>query len=398
MAEHPSTSASHSQQSVPDFVELNDLISNRIGGKILFATDDWFAVAENLLNPEPAQWKEGEFTKYGKWMDGWESRRKRIAGHDWCIIQLGISGLIHGVDVDTSYFTGNYAPRISIQAACLGDDIVFPKRTATMGSAASDKDKTEIEKMGVDEWEDIVEVTPLQPGYKDTCHNYFTVNSTKRWTHLRLNMYPDGGIARLRVYGEAVPNWSKVSPHQLINLVAVENGGVCLGYSDVHFGHARNLLTLPRSLTMADGWETARRLDRPAILEADNHGVLKVQGWEWAVFRLGHQGCIKRIEIDTNHFKGNYPDSCSIEGCIMSSANEKRCHAYRSGKTRGDFSDCMWTVILPPSKLSAHNQHFYESTVVDVGPVTHVRLIMRPDGGISRMRLWGYIHKIAAKM
>ncbi|XP_038070976.1 allantoicase-like [Patiria miniata] len=397
MAERP-TNATKSSKQLPDFLELNDLANFRNGGKILFATDDWFAVAENLLKPEPPLWKEGVFTEFGKWMDGWETRRKRIPGHDWCIVKLGIPGLISGIEADTSFFTGNFAPNISIQGACLGEDVVFPERQGAMGTAASEEQQAAMEKLSTNEWEEIVPTTTLLPGYKDTCNNYFGIQSDKRWTHLRLNMYPDGGIARLRVYGIAKPDWSKVSTHLLIDLVAMENGGVCLGYSDVHFGHARNLLAAPRSLIMADGWETARRLDRPAVLEADENAVLKVEGYEWAVFRLGHMGVIKRIEIDTNHFKGNYPDSCSVEGCIMSKEQERQAQCYRHGKTKGDFSQCLWKTILPPSKLSAHQHHFFEATIQDIEPVTHLRLTMRPDGGISRMRTWGYARKTSAKI
>ncbi|KAJ8316816.1 hypothetical protein KUTeg_004720 [Tegillarca granosa] len=231
-------------QTFPKFTELNDLVAEKVGGEICFSTDDWFAVAENLLKANDAEFKAGVFTEYGKWMDGWETRRKRKPGHDWCIIQLAL-----------------------------------PKRKSYMGTAATYKEFTEIAPLKSENWEEIVPRSALQPGYKTSCHNFFEIKSGKRWTHLRLNMYPDGGIARFRVYGRAAPDWSKISSDQLIDLVAMENGGICIGYSNVHFGHARNLIQPGRSETMADGWETARK-----------------------------------IEIDTNHFKGNYPDSCRIEG------------------------------------------------------------------------------------
>lgn len=376
MAERPHESF----QKQPKFTELNDLVAEKVGGKILFSTDDWFAVADNLLKAGPAEWREGAFTEFGKWMDGWESRRKRIEGHDWCIIKLGVPGMIYGVDIDTSFFTGNYAPRASIQAACLTSDVPGRKE-AKMGSAASPADFKMVERLNSDKWEFIVPLSPLQPGYKTSCHNYFPCAADKRFTHLRLNMYPDGGIARLRVYGRAVPDWSSISTSQVVDLVAMENGGICIGYSDVHFGHARNLIQPGRAETMADGWETARKVTRPAVLQADKQGILQVPGSDWCVFRLGHPGIVKNIEIDTNHFKGNYPDSCQIEACYVDEKEESQILTSKDSK---------WKTLLSPTKLKAHNRLFLGSSAINnVGVVSHVRLTMAPDGGISRMRLWG---------
>ncbi|XP_071477967.1 allantoicase-like [Diadema antillarum] len=380
--------------NIPSFVELNDLACKKVGGEILFATDDWFAVAENLLQDNDPVWWEGEFTLFGKRMDGWETRRKRIPGHDWCIIKLGIPGVIHGFDVNTRFFTGNFTPRMSIQAACLESDEDFPQRSSEMGSKASEEELEEMKKLHTEDWEELVSMQPLRAGIPETCHNYFRVNSAKRWTHLRLNMFPDGGIARLRVYGEAQPRWEGIRPNELVDLVAIENGGVCVGYSNAHFCHPRNLITKARSVTMADGWETARKLDRPAVLELGENGVLKYTGCDWCVFRLGTRGIIEKIEVDTNHFKGNFPDSCTIEGCVLTLEEEQRARAPHPERPHGDFDAFQWKAILPIAKLSAHKRHFFKgSAVTVVGPVTHIRLTLRPDGGISRLRLWG--HKAA---
>ncbi|XP_066533758.1 allantoicase isoform X2 [Hoplias malabaricus] len=329
------------------------------------------------------------FTEFGKWMDGWETRRKRIPGNDWCIVQLGVPGVIHGFDVDTSYFTGNYAPSISIQAACL-DDLSFPSLTPDgdrTGMAATESQFEAVSQLHSENWDELVRVTELRPGYADSCHNYFNVTFPKRVTHIRLNMYPDGGIARLRVYGVGQRDWSTVSSQEEVDLVALVNGGVCVGYSDAHFGHPRNMIGLGRAENMADGWETARRLDRPQVLKVDERGILQVPGFEWAIFRLGHLGEINKIEIDTNHFKGNFPDSCKVEACRLTPEEEKTFiyEKWSSGTVT------RWRTLLPPQKLKPHFRHIYSrNSVLQSGPVTHVRLTIAPDGGVSRLRLWGH--------
>ncbi|XP_042359055.1 allantoicase isoform X1 [Plectropomus leopardus] len=367
----------------PDFLQFNDLACEAVGGKVIFATDEWFAPAANLLKREPPQFIASAFTEFGKWMDGWETRRKRITGHDWCIVQLGVPGLIYGVDVDTSFFTGNHSPHVSIQAACLDEAPTFSLEGDRTGTAASDSQLAAVAKLGSKAWPEVVCVSELKPGYSDCCHNYFKVNFNQRVTHLRLNMHPDGGIARLRVYGVGQRDWSSVSPYQDVDLVALTNGGVCLGYSDAHFGHPRNMIGLGRAVNMADGWETARRLDRPKYLKADQRGILQVPGGEWAVFRLAHPGEINRIEVDTYHFKGNFPDSCRIEVCSLTSEEEAQC-------VRSRWNSGKWQVLLPPQKLRPHHRHLYgEAELALRSPATHVRLIISPDGGVSRLRLWG---------
>ncbi|XP_030577794.1 allantoicase isoform X2 [Archocentrus centrarchus] len=324
----------------PDFLQFNDLVCETVGGKVIFATDEWFAPAKNLLKREPPQFIASAFTEFGKWMDGWETRRKRTPGHDWCIIQLGVPGLIYGLDVDTSFFTGNHSPYVSIQASCLDQVPPFTPEGDRTGMAASDGQMAAVAKLGSEAWPELVSVSELQPGYSDCCHNYFIVSFNRRVTHLRLNMYPGLG----------------------------------------------------RAANMADGWETARRLDRPRKLQADQRGILQVPGWEWAVFRLGHPGLISSVEVDTNHFKGNFPDSCRIEACTLTPEQEAQCirNRWNSGK---------WQVLLPPQKLQPHHRHHYGKAELKLShPVTHIRLIIAPDGGVSRLRLWGRPTPITAAL
>ncbi|MGH9423039.1 MAG: 2-oxo-4-hydroxy-4-carboxy-5-ureidoimidazoline decarboxylase, partial [Thermoanaerobaculia bacterium] len=106
---------------------------------------------------------------------------------------------------------------------------------------------------------------------------------------------------------------------------------------------------------MSDGWETKRR---------------RGPGHDWVIVQLASEGLLRRIEIDTNHFKGNYPDTCSIDG------------------TRAFASD-EWFEVLPRTKLQAHTRHLFIDELAHNGPVTHLRLNVFPDGGVSRLRVYG---------
>lgn len=292
-----------------------------------------------LADSEPT-FDPDAYTEFGKLMDGWETRRKRIAGHDWCIIRLGAACKIKGILADTAFFTGNYVPKVSIQAAYLKpegnlyelllklyycmlfydlmhciDEKLFPTRCGQMGSACTVAELEQINKLRSELWDKIVDVTPMKPGYEETRRTYIDVASEKVFTHLRLNYFPDGGLARLRVYGNVEINFTG-REKELIDLMSLHNGSVCLTYSNAHYGHPNNLIKPSKSTSMADGWETARRLDRPTILETDENGNLRVTGSEFAVFRLGAKGRISQILIDTNHFKGNFPDRIQIEGAL----------------------------------------------------------------------------------
>ncbi|XP_077166335.1 putative inactive allantoicase [Paroedura picta] len=374
---------------LPDFVHLNDLACKITGGKVLFATDDFFAPAENLLKEQRPISHTDLFTEYGKWRDGWETRRKRISGHDWCIIQLGVPGTVYGFEADTSYFAGNCAPRLSIQAAYLKQEEIpsLPPRGTRIGTAASEEEFKAVEEMRSNEWDYLVPMSEIKSGNLDVGCNYFHVTSKQKWTHIRLNIYPDGGIARLKVYGTISRDWSLSGQNDLNDLVAMVNGGICVGYSNAQLGHPHNILGTGRAKSMKDGWETRRSLERPSILKADDKGNLLIPGREWAVFRLGHPGIITHVEIDTNHFKGNFPDTCTLDACILSVQEENNCIAQKWSLEK----DTKWNVLLPVMTLKPHKRHFFDATAIQTLNVcTHVKLTIAPDGGISRLRLWGF--------
>jgi allantoicase len=331
---------------VSDYMELIDLASERLGGAVLYANDDFFAEKENLLKPSAPVFIEGKYTDRGKWMDGWESRRRRTPGFDWCLIRLGLPGIIKGVVVDTSFFRGNYPEQCSLEACTVDGQ---PDVEQLMSDSIS--------------WTEILPVSQLQ----GDSQNPFGIQSEERFTHLRFKIFPDGGVARLRVYGEVVPDWKALARRGEIDLAAAENGALVLACSDMFFGHRHNLIMPGRGTDMGDGWETKRR---------------RGPGYDWSVIKLATRGLIQRIEVDTAHFKGNYPDTCSLEACDVTgqSVNE------------ANISSLSWREILPRTKLQAHTRHFYEEELEQMGAVTHVRFNIYPDGGVSRLRLYGTIN------
>lgn len=328
-----------------DFTELIDLVSERLGGAVLYANDDFFAPKENLLKPGTSIFIEGKYTDRGKWMDGWESRRRRTPGFDWCIIRLGLPGIIRGIIVDTSFFRGNYPEQCSLEACAIDGH----------------PDVEQLTSEGIS-WTEILSVSQL----RGDSQNPFAIESNERFTHLRFKIYPDGGVARLRVYGEVVPDWKALARRGEIDLAAVENGARVLACSDMFFGHRHNLIMPGRAADMSDGWETKRR---------------RGPGYDWSVIKLATKGEIQRIEVDTSHFKGNYPDSCSIEAC--DACGKEVDESY--------IASLSWQEILPNTKLQAHTRHFYEEEIKKTGAATHVRFNIYPDGGVSRLRIYGTI-------
>lgn len=327
------------------FTKYTDLAAERLGGKVLLCSDDFFAEKENLLKSGRGIFIIDKYTDRGKWMDGWESRRKRTPGHDWCIIQLATSGKIHNVDIDTNYFLGNHPPHASIEACYIPENSNIDFENVT--------------------WTEILSKSPLKPGSQ----NIYGVSDLNIYTHLRLNIFPDGGVARLKVYGEVFKDWSTVDENELIDLAAAVNGAKSILCNDMFFSHMDNLIMPGRGINMGDGWETKRN-------RTPNNK-------DWVVVRLAHKGIIEKILIDTCHFKGNYPDSCMIEGCNILKEEENKL----------ETSQMKWTSILPQVKLSADSEHYFENELVSKEVFTHVRLSILPDGGVSRMRLWGRISK-----
>jgi allantoicase len=326
----------------PAFTKMTDLASERLGGKALLCSDDFFAEKENLLKPGRGIFITDKYTDRGKWMDGWESRRKRVPGHDWCIIQLATSGKIYGVDIDTNHFTGNHPPFASLEACNIAT------------AATIDFDTVE--------WKEILPKSALNPG----AQHLFEIADKSVFTHVKLHIYPDGGVARLKVYGEVEKDWSTVKGDEIIDLAAALNGAKSVLCNDMYFSHMDNLIMPGRGINMGDGWETKRN-------RTPNNK-------DWVIVRLAHEGMIKKALIDTCHFKGNYPDTCMIEGCNTSAHT--------------DFATATvsWLPILPQLKLQADHEHFFEKEILNSEEsFTHVRLTIFPDGGISRMKLGGKI-------
>lgn len=333
--------------STPAYASLADLASARVGGRAVAASDDFFAPRTNLLEPQPAVFIPDKFTTRGKWMDGWESRRRRTPGHDWCVVTLGMRGRIRGLDVDTSFFTGNFPSHCSLDA--------IDARTALPRKVWAEPGPP---------WTTVLAQTALGGDR----HNYLAIDDDRAWTHVRLNIFPDGGVARLRVYGDVIVDWDRVGRGRAVDLAHIRHGGLVLGASDMHYGAKDNMIMPGRAANMGDGWETKRR---------------RGPGHDWAIVRLGAPGVLTRVEIDTSHFKGNYPDTASLEGCLA------------PGTAVEALAAADWQTILPASKLEAHTRHFFStarrSGLARTGPVSHVRLNIFPDGGISRLRLHGTI-------
>lgn len=332
------------------FTDLIDLASELFNGKVLEASDDFFAEKENLIKQAAPIFIPDKYTEFGKWMDGWESRRKRNLApgndHDWCVLRLGAPGVIHGVDVDTAFFLGNYPEYCSIEAAFAPDESGVPRSAA---------------------WTEILSKSALKGGTR----NLFAIASKERWTHLRLRIFPDGGVARLRVHGEVKPDWDRLKNSKgLIDLAAAENGAEVVTVNDMFFGQKDNLLLPGRAKTMGGGWETRRR---------------RGPGHDWLIAKLATTGTIQKIEVDTNHFKGNFPESCSIDACAFPARN-------LSAADFRDRPDIQWQEILPRTKLQAHHQHLFEKELhaqMKNSKFDYIRLNIYPDGGVSRLRVHG---------
>lgn len=313
------------------FLSLPDLAARSAGGAVLWANDDVFAEKENLVKPGPAEHRPATFGHKGQVYDGWETRRRRgVTGesNDAAIIRLGVPAIIRGVVVDTAWFTGNYPPEISVEAAHVEG---YP-------SVEELVDKTQ--------WTTIVERT----GVNGDTRNPFTTNSSRRWTHVRLSIYPDGGVARFRVHGEGLIN-PDFAENMTLDLAALENGGRITACSNMFYSSPNNLLLPGVARTMGEGWETSRRRDT---------------GNDWVEMRLAGQGVLNAVELDTSYFVGNAPGAARVSG--------------RDGD--GD-----WFEILPLTELQPDTRHRFR--VYHQRPVTAARLDIYPDGGMARVRLFG---------
>jgi allantoicase len=321
--------------AAPDFATLPDLASRRLGGSVMYATDELFAAKENLIKPEPPVFAAGEFGARGKIYDGWESQRRREPGNDHAIIRLGVPGVVHGIAVDTAFFRGNYPPQVSVEAVSVDG---YP--------AAAD--------LGQLDWRPLVD----RAAAAGDGVNWYPVIAPQHCTHVRLSIYPDGGVARLRVHGEAFPD-----PRFLtgtIDLAALESGGRLVECSDAFYSSAWNLIMSGRAASMADGWENARRRDG---------------GLDYATFALAAAGVVSQLEIDTSYFIGNAPGSARLLAAVRRSSDSQTA--------------VQWAELLPRVGLLPDTRHRF--LVEPAEPVTHVRLEVFPDGGLARLRVLGEI-------
>ncbi|MEM7207648.1 MAG: allantoicase [Pseudomonadota bacterium] len=317
-----------------------NLASEKLGAKAIECSDDFFAPMARMLSDAEPVFIEGKYDENGKWMDGWESRRKRVEGHDFCIVELCKAGKIHGVDIDTRHFAGNHAPSASLEA-CYSPNAKPDTNT---------------------DWTSLVEPTTLQG---DAQHP-IEITSNDLFTHVRLNIFPDGGVARLRIYGSPEHDWESHDRNSLIDLAASLHGGRAIVCNNEHFGSMHNLLAPGRGVNMGDGWETRRRRE---------------PGFDWVIVALGHAATVKNIEIDTAHFKGNFPHQCSVQGAYMPNIDENSLSQQ----------SLFWKELLPKQLMQMDHIHQYELEVREIGPITHARLNIYPDGGVSRLRLNGLI-------
>lgn len=323
------------------FTRHANLADRRLGAGVIAANDEFFAQRENLLVPEPAEFDPERFGHKGKIMDGWESRRRRGVSaehpwpaaddHDWALVRLGAAGVIRGIVVDTAHFRGNYPQSVSIEG------VSVPGAPTPEELLADDV-----------KWTTLVPRTPVG-GH---AANGFMVSLEQRFTHLRVNQHPDGGIARLRVYGEVVPDPGWLAALGTFDVVALENGGRAEDASDLFYSPASNTIQPGRSRKMDDGWETRRRRDR---------------GHDWIRYRLAEQSEIRAIEIDTAYLKGNAAGWASV--------------------SLQDGPEGEWREALPRTRLQPDTDHRFVLPAPLVG--THARVDIFPDGGISRLRLFG---------
>ena len=323
------------------FRHLIDLACARMGGRVLAANDEFFAEKENLVRDEPPVWEESRYTDRGKWMDGWETRRRREPGHDWCIVRLGFPGITRGVVVDTAHFRGNYPESCWLEGT-------VASRDASVESLLADDTA----------WHPVL---PRQRLSGDA-QNEFPVDAPWACTHLRFHIDPDGGVARLRVHGEVVADLPSFPPHQAVDLAALERGAAVVSASDMFFGSRHHLILPGPSRGMHDGWETKRR---------------RGPGHDWAVVRLAGRGAVERVLVDTSHFKGNAPGTCALDLADLA-----------PGGGEAEPGEADWTECLPLRPLRPHAEHEF-AVAGDGGPATHARLRIYPDGGVARLRLFG---------
>ena len=316
---------------------LIDLAQPRLGSKVIFKTDDFFASANRIIDPSPPIFKDGLFDKNGKWMDGWESRRKRTVGNDYLIIKLGKAGSIKKVDIDTSHFNGNQPSMISLE-----------------GCYSNSKNIKNIK------WKTLISKKKV----KANSHHIFKISSKSDFTHIRLNIFPDGGVARLRLYG-SISKKNNNFKNKIINLASLLNGASIIACNNEHFGKAENILAPGKAKNMGDGWETRRRRDK---------------GYDWLILNSINGEKINKIEISTHHFKGNFPSQCSLQAAFISGRKSSSPIIKNSNN---------WKFLLNKINLSANKTHKFKNKLMKNNKINFIKINIFPDGGISRFKIFG---------
>ncbi|KAI9876290.1 MAG: Allantoicase [Pleopsidium flavum] len=320
-----------------------DLISKPLGSRILSCSDEWFADVSNLTTSTPPVQKPGVYTHAGAWYDGWETRRHNQALFDWVVIRLGVaSGKVKGVEIDTAFFDGNHAPAIAVEGCFSGSD-------------------DEVLEENFRGWETVLGKQECGPSRRQA---WKLAKETKNaFTHVRLLMYPDGGIARFRLFGTAIPVFPE-SVDEVFDLAAMVNGGITVACSDQHFGSRENLLLPGRGVDMGDGWETKRSREKGHT--------------DWVIVRLGAPGEVKMVVVDTAHFRGNFPQSVMVE-------------AINHPGPAPDTGDIGWVRLVAPQKCGPDKEHEFRKELENVTrrTYTHVKLVIIPDGGVKRFRVFG---------
>ncbi|MCS5589832.1 MAG: allantoicase [Candidatus Thioglobus sp.] len=328
-----------------DYKDQIDIASSDQGSKVIYCSDEFFADSSRMLQANDPVWIEGKYDENGKWMDGWESRRRRDGKNDFCFIRLGSTSIINNFNIDTSHFTGNFAPAISILGCCVP------------GGTTDDR---VVDGSAVSEWFDLL----TQENLKSDSHNLFSCKSTQPLTHLKITLYPDGGIARFRAYGNT---YSEDTKYQMTgtNVISKESGARAVFANDEHFGCLSNVLEEHDPLSMADGWETRRR---------------RKPGNDWGIIALSSPAKVHEIVIDTSFFKGNFPDTFSISSTNMTDTDDN---------TLIEKSNT-WDKIIERKKLGMNKIHiFKKEDLLHEQEITHVRIDIFPDGGIARLKLIG---------
>tara|TARA_B100002051_G_scaffold118790_1_gene113208 strand:+ start:900 stop:1886 length:987 start_codon:yes stop_codon:yes gene_type:complete len=318
-----------------------NLAEPKFGSKIIYKTDQFFGAANRILNSQKPIFKEGVYDNHGKWMDGWETRRKRGNGHDSLIIKLGRPGKIFDVDIDTSFFSGNQPSQASLQAC-------FSEKNPTKNTI----------------WKTILKKKKLGPNQN---HN-FKIKNHSTFNFVKFNIFPDGGVARLKLNGKV--DLEKINlKGKNVNLSSILNGSTIVGCNNEHFGKAENVLSPGAGYNMGDGWETRRS---------------RGKNFDWIIIKFGIPGIINKLEIDTHHFKGNYPDSLTVQSALIS-------NKVKSKKILNDSKK--WKILLGKTKLKPHKKHLFKTNTNKKNKVNCLRINIYPDGGLSRIRAFGKVVK-----